>query len=48
MHGGAAGSGAPSGRRNGNFKTGAFTKEGLALMKHLNMLARQLRALKKP
>jgi hypothetical protein len=48
MHGGTHGSGAPSGSRNGNFRTGAFTKEGLALMRHLNMLARQLRALKKP
>ena len=34
MHGGAKGSGAPSGRQNGNFKTGTYTKEGLALVRH--------------
>jgi hypothetical protein len=27
MHGGAAGSGAPSGERNGNFRHGRYTKE---------------------
>jgi hypothetical protein len=27
MHGGAAGSGAPSGPRNGNFRHGRYTKE---------------------
>jgi hypothetical protein len=30
MHGGAAGSGAPRGRRNGNYKSGAYTKEAVA------------------
>jgi glucans biosynthesis protein len=46
MHGGARGSGAPRGMRNGNFKTGTSTKEGLGLMRHLNFLARALRKLK--
>jgi len=48
MHGGSKGSGAPTGRRNGNFRTGTSTKEGLALIRHLNMLARQLRRLRNP
>jgi hypothetical protein len=30
LHGGAAGSGGPRGKRNGNWKTGDFTAEALA------------------
>jgi hypothetical protein len=30
MHGGALGSGAPSGERNGRYKVGRFTKEAKA------------------
>jgi hypothetical protein len=47
MHGGGAGSGAPSGKGNGNYRHGGNTKEATALMRHINMLARQLRLLNK-
>jgi hypothetical protein len=30
MHGGAAGSGAPKGKANGNYKRGRFTEEAIA------------------
>lgn len=30
MHGGAAGSGAPPGARNGNYRHGLYTREALA------------------
>jgi hypothetical protein len=43
MHGGAAGSGAPHGRRNGRYRHGAYTKEAFDLMRDLNMLARLLK-----
>jgi hypothetical protein len=43
MHGGANGSGAPSGKRNGNYRHGGSTKEAIALMRDLNMLARLLK-----
>ena len=43
MHGGAAGSGAPKGQRNGNYKHGGATMEATALMRDLNMLARLLK-----
>jgi hypothetical protein len=33
MHGGAAGSGAPTGERNGRFKHGRYTKERVALVR---------------
>jgi hypothetical protein len=45
MHGGAAGSGAPSGDRNGRYKHGGCTKEGLALLRHVNMLGKLLKRL---
>jgi hypothetical protein len=44
MHGGL-GSGAPSGKRNGNYRHGGCTNEGLALMRDLNMLGRLLKKL---
>ena len=44
MHGGL-GSGAPSGKRSGNYRHGGCTNEGLALMRDLNMLGRLLKKL---
>jgi hypothetical protein len=44
MHGGAAGSGAPSGARNGNYKSGWFTQERIAERRFLNALLRGARA----
>jgi hypothetical protein len=44
MHGGAGG-GAPKGQRNGNYRHGGSTKEGLALLRHINMLGRLLKRL---
>jgi hypothetical protein len=41
MHG--AGGGAPSHKRNGNYRHGAYTKEAVALVRHLNMLGRLLK-----
>jgi len=35
MHGGAAGSGAPPGPANGNWKHGLFTKEAVAVRREL-------------
>jgi hypothetical protein len=43
MHG--AGGGAPKGQRNGNYKNGASTKEAIALVRDLSMLARLLKRL---
>jgi hypothetical protein len=45
MHGGAAGSGAPTGKQNGNYRHGACTKEAIYLMRDLNMLGRLLKRL---
>jgi hypothetical protein len=41
MHG--ARGGAPAGRRNGNFRHGARTKETMAAVRHVNALARLVR-----
>lgn len=35
MHGGALGSGAPSGKRNGRYRTGGYTREALAHVREL-------------
>lgn len=43
MHGGAAGSGAPKGERNGNFRSGSYTGEALADRRGLRALVRRLR-----
>ena len=43
MHGGAAGSGAPKGERNGNYHNGAYTEEALADRRGLRALVRRLR-----
>ena len=44
MHGGAKGSGAPSGPRNGNYKTGFWTKEAIAERRRLSALLREAQA----
>jgi hypothetical protein len=41
MHG--ARGGAPSGKRNGNFRHGAKTKEAVAAARHINALVRMAR-----
>jgi hypothetical protein len=48
MHGGAAGSGAPRGARNGNYKHGRYTKEVAATRQWLREAIDTLRELKKP
>ena len=47
MHGGAEGSGAPSGPRNGNYKHGRHTKEVAATRRWLREAIHTLRELKK-
>jgi hypothetical protein len=47
MHGGADGSGAPSGPRNGNYKHGRYTKEVAATRQWLREATYMLRDLKK-
>jgi hypothetical protein len=44
MHGGAKGSGAPHGKRNGNYKHGQYTREVLQERKTLTALLKALRA----
>ena len=44
MHGGL-GSGAPSGKSNGRYRHGSYTKEAIYLMRDLNMLAKMLKRL---
>jgi hypothetical protein len=48
MHGGAAGSGAPSGSKNGNYKHGRYTAEVAATRQWLREAIDTLRELKKP
>jgi hypothetical protein len=45
MHGGAHGSGAPSGSRNGNYKHGRYTAETAAARRFLREARRMLRDL---
>jgi hypothetical protein len=45
MHGGAAGSGAPSGSRNGNYKHGRYTADTIATRRWLRETVRELREL---
>jgi hypothetical protein len=40
-----AGGGAPTGKRNGNFKTGHYTREAIALRKDISALLRESRHL---
>jgi hypothetical protein len=46
MHGGAAGSGAPSGSKNGNYKHGRYTAEVAATRRWLREAIQTLRELK--
>jgi hypothetical protein len=46
MHGGADGSGAPSGSRNGNYKHGRYTAETIATRRWLREATRMLHELK--
>ena len=52
MHGGAHGSGAPEGERNGRYRHGAFTQEAVEERRVLTRILRrareELRALKAP
>lgn len=48
MHGGAAGSGAPAGERNGNYRHGVYTQEAIAERRFLNALLRDARASVEP
>jgi hypothetical protein len=43
MHGGAAGSGAPKGKRNGQYRHGGFTHEALDERRRLASLIRESR-----
>jgi hypothetical protein len=43
MHGGAQGSGAPSGKRNGSYRTGAFTKAAIKDIRTVRALVRESR-----
>ena len=45
LHGGALGSGAPSGHRNGNYRHGQHTKEAIAERQFMRALLRQSREL---
>jgi hypothetical protein len=47
MHGGAAGSGAPSGSKNGNYKHGRYTAEVAATRSWLREATQMLRGLNK-
>jgi hypothetical protein len=47
MHGGADGSGAPEGSKNGNYKHGRYTKEVAATRQWLREATHMLRDLKK-
>jgi hypothetical protein len=44
MHGGARGSGAPKGERNGNYKNGHFTQEAIELRRQIRALIAQMLA----
>jgi hypothetical protein len=46
MHGGADGSGAPTGARNGNFRHGRYTKEVAATRRWLREATRLLRVIR--
>ncbi len=44
MHGGAEGSGAPKGERNGNYKHGHFTREAIEFQRQIRALIAQMLA----
>ena len=43
MHGGAQGTGAPKGERNGNWKHGGWSNEAVALRRDVSALLKTLR-----
>jgi hypothetical protein len=45
MHGGARGSGGPRGERNGNFKSGLWTRESVGIRRAAHARIREIRAL---
>jgi hypothetical protein len=45
MHGGAPGSGGPTGTRNGNYKHGLYTAEAIGSRRSLRQQIREVRAL---
>ena len=45
MHGGARGSGGPTGDRNGNFKQGLWTRDSVAVRKATRAWLREIRGL---
>jgi hypothetical protein len=45
MHGGANGSGGPSGARNGNYRHGRYTAETIACRRWLREMTREVKAL---
>lgn len=45
MHGGALGSGAPSGKRNGAYRYGEYTREGIAERRTISELLAEFRAM---
>ena len=47
MHGGAVGSGAPSGERNGAYRTGTHTREAIADRQMISALVADFHALAK-
>ena len=47
MHGGARGSGAPTGKQNGNYRHGARSAEAIALRRRINYWGRLLKTLPK-
>jgi hypothetical protein len=47
MHGGAKGSGAPTGERNGRYRHGRFTKKRMAIRKQETVQLRELARLAK-
>ena len=47
MHGGAKGSGAPKGERNGSYRHGLYTAEAMAEMREVRALIRESHAMLK-
>ena len=45
MHGGAAGSGGPTGERNGNYRLGLCTQDAMATRRRICKLLREARTL---
>jgi len=43
MHGGAKGSGGPRGKRNGNYRHGLWTREGVQMRKNMSAKIREIK-----